>query len=111
MYIQNYEQLDGACKEQAEFLGHIGKAILSLAWHPEVTNPHRAGLIQTFRMGLMDLSQKTGRPIEVSDVRGEVWINIRERKPITKEMLEAVFSAKPTQELKIKDRIQSQWRW
>ena len=133
MFIQNYDDLDGVCQEQAEFLGHLGKAILS----PHISKSQKEALIRSFRMGLMDLSQKTGRPIEVADVNGEIWINIREHRPISKEAIENFLICHPTPSPKpisyedmmtmvelhkkydistaptvnMTDRIKSQWRW
>lgn len=123
MYIQNYEELDEKCRGWAEFLGYVGKAILTL----EMNNPHRESLIRSFRAGLMELSQKTGRPIEICDVKGEIWINIRERKPISKEAIESLIMNNYIDEVPIPqyykpvklvaptvnmtERIKSQWRW
>lgn len=119
MYIQNYNDLDEKCKEEVEYLGHIARAILSLERYPEVTNPHRHGLVKAFRRGLMDLSGKCGRPIEVCDVRGEVWINIRERVPIPREAIEKFIlgenliitdkAAAPP--VNMADEVKSQWNW
>lgn len=136
MYIQNYEDLDGACQEQAEYCGRLAEALLrpkSQMWDcanlGEPTLLSRGKMQQVFRRELLELSQKTGRPIEVADVKGEIWINIRERTPISKEMIEQFLVEKqPNWREKVRamakeyhgmavppanmtDRIKSQWRW
>ena len=92
----------------------MGKALLSLAWHPEVTNPHRSGLMKAFRMGLVELSKKIGRPIEISTVNDEVWINIRDNTPISKDAIREFLELKPKMAVKpakLTERIQAEWKW
>lgn len=118
MYIQNYDDLDEECQKLAEICGWIAEHVI-----------YDRALPGPLREKLVELSAKTGRPIEICDVRGEIWINIRERRPIPKEAIEAfILGAKLSWQERVKsiakeyhkmatptvnmtDRIKSQWRW
>ena len=107
MYITNYEDLTPECQELVRACGFLGDAIAS----PEI--PISYGMIVAFRDSLKKLSVESKRPIEALSVRGESWINVREPNSVSREKLEAIFSAKPIkqEESNLKHRIQSQWRW
>ena len=110
MFIQNYEDLDGACREQVEFLGDMAKVIMVL----DNKNPHKIELIEAFNVQLISFSQRLNRPIEIATVNGEVWINIRDNTPIPKETIKAFLELKPQTAVlpaKMTERIQVEWKW
>ena len=110
MFIQNYDDLDGACQEQAEMACIVGQRVLDLKSqaHPE--------LVKLFKNLCLELSVKSRRQIEVLEVRGEVFMNFR-TDMIPLSVIKAIA---PTKLISPKmadipanmtDRIKSQWRW
>ena len=110
MFIQNYDDLDEACKEQAETACKVGQRMLDLksGAHPE--------LVKLFKSMCLELSVKTRRQVEVLDVRGMVFMNFR-TEPIPLKTIQAlcpnnlIRPQMAEMPANMADRINSQWRW
>ena len=110
MFIQNYEDLDVTCKEQAETACRIGQRVLDLGVgvHP--------GLTKLFKNLCLELSVQTRRQIEVLEVRGEVFMNFRtDNIPLSvintmcpEKLISPKMAAIPA---KMTERIQVEWKW
>ena len=110
MFIQNYEDLDVTCKEQAEVACIVGQRVLDLKSqaHPE--------LVKLFKNMCLELSIKSRRQVEVLEVRGEVFMNFRtDMVPLSviqviapTKLITPKTAAIPA---KLTERIKAEWKW
>ena len=98
------------CKDQAEVACIVGQRVLDLKSqaHPE--------LVKLFKNLCLELSVKSRRQVEVLEVKGEVFMNLRtDNIPLSvikticpEKLISPKMAVMPA---KLTERIQAEWKW